>query len=159
MRRRAAASLAFLALPLLLSVAAFAADDEATAIARRFDESFAKACNAGDLPTLSGFYADDATAIFPGEAQIGRGRATIEAMLQRLCDAKAGISVRLDSIHGRRLDPDHVLVVGEWTIFAPGEAGGILETRARATEILVKSGSGWRYLLDHASDAPAPPAR
>ena len=158
MRRSGTASLAFASLWLFVSPAAFAADDEATTIARQFDENFAKACNAGDVAKLSSFYADDATVIFPGEAEIGRDRATVEAMLGRLCDPKAGVSVRLDSIRGRSLDPTHVLLVGEWTVSASDKDGKPGETKVRATEILVQSDAGWRYLLDHASDAPGPPA-
>lgn len=160
-RRSGTALLAFASLWLLVDPAAFAAksDDEATASARQFDENFAKACNAGDVAKLGSFYADDATVIFPGEAGIGRDRATVEAMLGRLCDPKAGVSVRLDTIQGHSLDPTHILVVGEWTIVAPGPDGKPVETKARASEILVESDAGWRYLLDHASDAPAPPAR
>ena len=154
MQRPATVSALF-ALSLLLPATGFAADDEATAIARQFDENFAKACNAGDQAKLGSFYADDATVIFPAEAGIGRDRATVEAMLARLCDPKAGITVRLDTIQGRSLDPTHILLVGEWTITAPGADGKPTESKARATEILVKSESGWRYLLDHASDVPA----
>lgn len=157
MRHRMAAWL--LLVPLAMPVAAFAADDAATEIARSFDENFAKACNAGDLPALLGFYAADATVIFPGEAVIGRDRATIEGMLKRLCDPKSGVAVRLDAIEGHALAPDRILIVGEWTILGPGEDGKRSETRARATEILTKTEAGWRYLLDHASDAPAPPAK
>jgi ketosteroid isomerase-like protein len=51
-----------------------------------------------------------------------------------------------------------ILLVGEWTILAPDKDGKTSETGVRATEILLESGSGWRYLLDHASYVPAPPA-
>lgn len=162
MRSPIAVLLAFVALAVCAGIvrpgAASAEDENATSIAMAFDEQFATACNAGDQAKLIGFYADDAIAIFPGDAKIGRDRASIQAMLKRLCDPDLGVSVRLNQVEGIRLDPDHILLVGEWTITAPDSDGNTTQSGVRATEILVKTKAGWRYLLDHASNAPARPS-
>lgn len=156
MRRIGSISLALLSASLLLPAAAYAADDEATAIARDVDERFAKACNAGDQATLLALYADGASAIFPGEAEIGESRAAIAGMLERSCDPESGVAYRLDAIRGTRLGPDHIAVVGQWTISVPGPDGKPSANPTRATEVLVRTDAGWRYLLDHASAAPPP---
>jgi ketosteroid isomerase-like protein len=67
--------------------------------------------------------------------------------------------MRHPAIQGRTLAPDPILLAGERTIRAPGDDGTPVEMRARATELLAKTAGGWRYLLDHASDAPAAPAK
>lgn len=146
------------ALGLLAASLARAEEPDPTAIARGFDEHFARTCNAGDVAALIELYTDDATAIFPGEREIARGRAEIEPMLKRLCDPKSGTTLRLDGIEARRLAPDVLLLVGQWTILVKGADGSTAENPARATEILVRSGGRWRYALDHASAAPPPPS-
>lgn len=159
MRRIGSVHLGLVAVSLLLPAATYAKDDDATAIARDVDERFAKACNAGDQATLLTLYADGASVIFPGEPLIGEDRAAITGMLERSCDPESGVSYRLDAIRGTRLGPDHISVVGTWTITVPGPDGKPSANKARATEILVRSDAGWRYLVDHASAAPpaAPP--
>lgn len=147
---------AFGSLALVLPAAAFAADEQAAAIARDLDERFAKTCSAGDAEAALGLYADDATVILPGEAAIARDRAAVEAAVRRACEPARGTVYRLDSLEAVRLGPDHVSVVAEWTITAPGADGMPADRKARSTELPVKTGAGWRYLVDHAS--PTPPA-
>lgn len=158
MRRRSAVMpwLCLLALPVAtgLPASAVAEDENATSIGIKLDEQFAKACNAGDQKTLIGLYADDAVAILPGETDIGRNQTAIQAMLKRLCDPDLGNSVRLVQVEGMRIDPNHILLVGEWAVVSPGPDGSPTESRVLASEILVKTKAGWRYLLDHASSAP-----
>lgn len=160
MRPIGIACLVLISASLLLPATARAKNDEATAIARDVDERFAKACNAGDQATLLAMYADGASVIFPGEPLIGEDRAAIAGMLERSCNPANGVSYRLDTIRAAQLGPDHISVVGTWTITAPGPDGKPSANKARATEILVRSDAGWRYLVDHASAAPpaaAPP--
>lgn len=158
MRRIGSISLALLSASLLAPAPARSADDDATAIARDVDERFAKACNAGDQAALLSLYADGASAIFPGEPEIGEDRAAIAGMLERSCNPGSGVSYRLEAIRGTRLGPDHIAVVGKWTVSVPGPDGKPSANPTRATEILVRTDAGWRYLVDHASAAPPPPA-
>ena len=158
MRRRSAVTCWILTLaictPAMLPASSLADDQNATSIGIKLDEQFAKACNAGDQKALIGMYADNAVAIFPGETDIGRNKSAIQAMLKRLCDPDLGNSVRLGQVEDMRIDPDHILLVGEWTVVSPGSDGSPTASRVQASEILVKTKDGWRYLLDHASSAP-----
>jgi len=38
------------------------------------------------------------------------------AMLKRLRDPDLGNSVRLGQVEGMRIDPDHILLVAEWSV-------------------------------------------
>ena len=54
------------------------------------------------------------------------------------------------------LDDTHLLNVGRWEIAG---AGGRPATTIRTSELLVKDGGRWRYLVDHASIGTPPAAR
>ena len=140
-------------------LAARAADESAAAIARDVDERFGKACGAGDIAAVVALYADDATAIYPGEGAVAHGRAEIEKLARVPCDPSSGDVLRLDEVRARWLDRDHISVIGSWTLTVKAPGGAPATSTVRTSELLVKTPTGWRYLVDHASvGVPPPPA-
>jgi len=130
----------------------------AAAIARDIDERFGKACGAGDIAAVVALYAEDATAIYPGQGAVARGRAEIEKLVHGPCDPKSGVVLHLDEARARWLGRDHISVVGRWTLTAPTPGGAKATSEVRTTEILVRTAKGWRFLVDHASVGVPPPA-
>ena len=145
----------------LVMVMAAPAFADATAEAKKHSEAFAKACGAGDLKAVMALYADDAYVVWPGAGEEAHGKAAIEKLAPNLCDPKGPKPV-LKSIVGVQLDPTHIATIGHWELTANGPDGKAVTSDIRTSEIIVKSGAGWRYVVDHASigvPPPPPPAR
>jgi len=141
-----------------LAAPAFA---DATADARAHDEAFAKACGAGDVKAVVALYTDDAFVIWPGVGEEARGKAAIEKLATELCDPKLATKPVLKSDVGVQLDPTHIAIIGHWELTQTGPDGKPSTSQIRTSEIIVKSGGGWRYVVDHASIGvpPAGPAK
>ncbi len=143
-------------------VVAFAApaSADATADARAHSEAFAKACEAGDVQGVLALYLDDATLVWPGAGEEGKGKASIEKLATNFC-VKAKPKLVIKSIEGIPLDDTHIATVGHWEGTVTGPDGKRVTSQVRTTEVLVKYGAGWRYVVDHASIGvpPPPPAR
>jgi uncharacterized protein (TIGR02246 family) len=143
------------ALVLALAAPAFA---DATADARAHDEAFAKACEAGDVKAVLALYADDAVVVWPGAGEEAKGKAAIEKLIPGLCDPKSNTKAVIKSLQGTSLGDSHILIIGHWEVTQTGPDGKPTTSQIRATEVIAKTGSGWRYVLDHASIGLPPPA-
>jgi ketosteroid isomerase-like protein len=55
------------------------------------------------------------------------------------------------------IDATHVMNVGRWEVSATGPDGKPAVAVIRTTELIVKEGGTWRYLVDHASIGVPPP--
>jgi ketosteroid isomerase-like protein len=144
---------------LLLAVATPAFAD-ATAEAKKHDEAFAKACNAGDVKAVMTLYPDEAFVIWPDVGEEARGKAGIEKLVTNLCNPKLGTEGVLKDDVGAQLETTHIAILGHWELTQNGPDGKPATSRIRTSEIIVKSAGGWRYVVDHASvgTAPAAPA-
>jgi len=146
----------------LVLVAALAAGApafaDATAIAKAHDEAFGQACVAGDVKAVLALYADDAYVIWPGAGEEAKGKAAIEKLATRLCDAKLGTQAFLTSTVGLQLDPSHIAILGHWQFTQVGTDGKPVTSEIRTSEIIAKTAHGWRYVVDHASIG-MPPAQ
>lgn len=143
---------------LLAFVAPALADPSAEA--RKQSEAFGKACSAGDLKAVLALYTDDAYVIWPGAGQEAKGKAAIEKLVPGLCNPKLGTKAVLADVVGLQLDPTHIATVGHWTVTQNGPDGKPVTSQVRTSEVIVRSGHGWRYLVDHASiGLPAEPAK
>ncbi len=140
-----------------LAAPAFA---DATAEARKHDEAFAKACSSGDVKGVVALYTDDAFVIWPEVGEEAKGKAGIEKLATSLCQPKLGTKAVLEDDVGLQLDPTHIAIIGHWELTQNGPDGKPVTSRIRTSEIIVKSGGGWRYVVDHASIGvpPAEPA-
>jgi len=143
--------------PFIVAVLASQAHADATAEARAHSEKFAKACEAGEIDKVLDLYADDAHVVWPGASEEAQGKAAIEKLAKNLCDPKSEPKFTLKSIDGISLDSDHIATVGHWEGSFKSPDGKRVVSQVRTTEVLVKSGSGWKYIVDHASVGLPPP--
>jgi len=145
---------------LLLGMVAPAFAD-ATAQAKKHDEAFAKACNAGDVNAVMTLYTDDAFVIWPDVGEEARGKAEIEKLVTKLCNPKLGTKGVLKDDVGVQLDRSHIAIIGHWELTQNGPDGKPATSQIRTSEIIVKRAGGWRYMVDHASvgTAAAAPAK
>lgn len=159
--RRLAIAILILGLPFAAG-AQPSGDDIATAIARELGERFKVACTAGDAEAVAGLYADDATAVFPGEGAVAHGREAIAALARDACRKDAGGELVMEAVRARFLGANAIVATGRWRQRAAGPDGKPVEAVVRTTEVLVRGADGWRYLSDHASvgvpAAAVPPA-
>ena len=137
----------------LILIIAFAAPAWADTVAdaRAHSEAFAKACETGDIKGVTDLYVDDATMIWPGAGEEATGKANIEKRAAAFCDPKTKLKLVLESIQAIPLDNSHMVAVGHWKIWFTDPHGKRISAQVRTTEVLVKTATGWRYLVDHAS--------
>ena len=143
--------------PFVVTVLAGHAYADATAEARAHSEKFAKACEAGEIEDVLELYADDAHVVWPGAGDEAQGKDAIEKLAKGFCDPKTELKLTLKSIDGISLDSDHIATVGHWEGSFKGPNGKKAVSQVRTTEVLVKAGSGWKYIVDHASIGLPPP--
>ena len=141
-------------LMIALAMPAFA---DPTADARAHDEAFAKACEAGDVKGVVALYADDAVVVWPGEGEEAKGKAQIEKLAAGLCDPKTKPKAVIKSNEAMALGDSHIAITGHWEFSQTGPDGKRTTSQIRATEIIVKTPAGWRYVSDHASIGVPPP--
>ncbi len=140
-----------LVLAIALAALAGPAFADATAVAKAHDEAFGKACAAGDVKAVLALYTDDAHVIWPGAGEEAKGKAALEKLAAGLCDPKLGTKAVLTDVVGLQLDPTHVAIIGHWDFTQNGPDGKPVASQIRASEIIVKTPHGWRYVVDHAS--------
>jgi uncharacterized protein (TIGR02246 family) len=138
----------------LIGLVAGSAGADPAADAHALGESFARAVASGDVDAVLDLYAEDARAIYPGQGQEARGKTALKAMLERDLPNLRKATLAQRSSDAIAIDDTHIMNVGRWEMGAPGRAA---TTTIRTSELLVKDGGRWRYLVDHASIG-APPA-
>jgi uncharacterized protein (TIGR02246 family) len=143
-----------LALVVALASPVFA---DATADAKAHDEAFAKACEAGDIKAIMALYADDAVVVWPGAGEEAKGKAAIEKLVPGLCNPKTGAKAVMKSLEAMPLGDSYIAIHGRWEVTQTGPDGKPATAQIRTTEVIVKSGAGWRYVVDHASVGVPPP--
>ena len=127
----------------------------------RGEDAFARACEAGNVDAVLALYTDDAIVVWPGAGEEGKGKAAIEELATGFCKGARNLKLTLKSLDVVPLDDTHAATVGHWEGASTGPGGKRMTGAIRATEVLVKSDGGWRYLIDHASagvTAPRPVA-
>ncbi len=146
----------------LLACFATPAFADATAEARVHAEAFARAWTAGDVEDALALYADDASVVWPGRGEEARGREQIAKLFERVFQETKDRRLVIRSLAATPLGTEHLATVGRWESSFIAQDGRRVTSEVRTTEVLVKVGGRWRYLIDHASVgmAPAkPPAR
>jgi len=141
---------------LVCSLPAVALADMAADV-KAHEEAFARACVAGDVAAVVALYADDARLVWPGAGEEGRGKVDIQRMVTSFCKMTKDLKLTLTAVDAVPLDDAHVATVAHWESSATAQGGKHVSAKVRSTEVLVKSGGAWRYLVDHASvGQPAP---
>jgi ketosteroid isomerase-like protein len=141
----------------LAAVSAQAADDP-TEIAKTVGEKFAAACGAADVTAVLALYRNDARVVYPGAGQSASTREELTKMVTATC-SKNGPRLTLVGYKAVWADNAHTVIasLGDWSLVMVGSDGKQVTTPVRATEVLVKTQKGWKYVVDHASIG-VPPA-
>ena len=147
------APLSALALVLALAVPAAAAPQGSAAV----DAAWTAAMKANDLDAVVACYADDATAWFPHGPRL-EGKAAIRAAFAEWLGANTITEAAITPV---RTETSGKLSVA-WGQFmltmTPKAGGGPITLRGHYSEVAVKQGNRWVYLLDHATEDAPPPA-
>ena len=151
-----------IALAALFAVLASAAraGDVPSALAHELSQKFVSACEAGKLSEALALYADDAVVVFPSEGAPANGKVEVAKLLGDLCEAGLGKSKWLG---GRAAwfgtGENAIVATGGWETSGVDADGKPVSVVVRTTEFLVKTPTGWKYQLDHASvGVPVPAA-
>lgn len=122
------------------------------------ESAWVKAMLANDAAACAALYADDAVLVLPGSAAIKGGKAIAEAYAGWLAQVKVTEAAVMDTHY---LSSGHVSSGwGSFKVTTIPKAGGAPTTEIGtwcAVAAQQKDGS-WKYVADHASDDPAPPA-
>lgn len=115
---------------------------------QQFDNAIL-ACNPAGAAEL---YEDDAVAIYPGAADIGRGKDEIAKLLKNFTEAfcpnaQKKSALKDVSFAASALGPAYIMVVR--VIDATDKDGN--HAVMRATKVIHQVGGKWRYLADHTS--------
>jgi ketosteroid isomerase-like protein len=151
--------IALAALFALLASAA-RAGDVPSAIAHELSQKFVTVCEAGKPSEALALYVDDAVVVFPSEGAPANGKAEVAKLLGDLCEAGLGKSKWLG---GRGAwfgtGENAIVATGGWETSGVDPDGKPVSVIVRTTEFLVKTPTGWKYRLDHASiGIPVPAA-
>ena len=126
------------------------------------EDAFARACEAGDVKGVVALYTDDTVAVWPGAGMEAKGKAELETLVGGFCRRGSERKLIRKSLEVIPLGAEHVVAIGHWddTIVRPN--GMRVTAEVRTTEVLMRKGSAWRFLVDHASvgvPRPRPGAR
>jgi ketosteroid isomerase-like protein len=129
--------------------------------ARALGEKFKAAVVTGEVDAVLALYADDPRVIYPGQGAEARGKTALRALLEKELPGMRSQPMTQKSGDAIPIDGSHILNVGVWDATVPGPGGRPTTVVVRTTELLMKEGGTWRYLVDHASIgvSPAPRAR
>jgi uncharacterized protein (TIGR02246 family) len=140
-----------LAAALFVSGALLAAEDGAKSV----DDAWVKAMNANDLNAVVALYADDAT-MYPPDQVEAKGKEAIHRVYEGMLGPNTAKDARVTESH-YETSGNLSTGWGRVTLTLVPKAGGSPQTLdVRFTDVAVKRGGKWLYLVDHAS-APLPP--
>ena len=138
---------------------ALAADDP-NKIAEEVGAKFAAACGAGKVDQVLALYRDGARVVYPPAGASASTPAELRKLVEATCNAK-GPKLALVGYKAVWADAAHTVIasLGDWSMSAEGADGKPITIPVRATEVLVKTKAGWKYVVDHASvGVPPQPA-
>ena len=150
---------AFGAILLLVAVAACEASDLAHEVRQVF-ESFAHACERGDVSAVLALYEEDARVIWLGEPEEARGREALARLVTGGCRPEMEATIELDDLEVRPIGESHAAAVlhGEYEMRTP-DGQRRASFRVRLTQLLRRRSGKWRILVEHASIGLPPPRR
>ena len=141
-----------------LTAGVFAADAAPNHGLMTVESAWVKAMLANDAAACAALYADDAVLVLPGSGAIKGKKAITDAYAGWLQQVKVTEAVLIDTHYQ---SAGHVSAGwGAFKVTTVPKAGGAPTTEIGtwcAVAAQQKDGS-WKYVSDHASDDPAPPA-
>jgi len=121
------------------------------------DAAWMKATKAGDVDAATKCYAADAVAWFPG-GPMAKGTQQIHDAYKDWFSSTVIQDVKMTQL-GVKTVGDESVGWGTYTVTSAPNAGGASTTQSgRYTEVAKKIDGNWVYVVDHASDDPAPAA-
>jgi ketosteroid isomerase-like protein len=143
---------ALLAALFCVAAATAAAEESPVSIARSVGEKFEAACGAGDVDAVMALYQKGARVVYPGEGQSATEPLELRRMVGDTCKP-GGPKFKVVGYRAIWIDAAHTVVgaLGDWEASGAGPDGVPMVTKLRATEVLVKTKDGWKYVVDHAS--------
>jgi len=138
---------------------AFAAEPAATKHGlMTVDNAWVKAMLSNDAAACAALYADDAVLVLPGSGAIKGKNAILEAYAGWFKDVKVTDAAVMDS-HYRSAGKVSA-GWGSWKVTTVPKAGGAPTTEIGTfCAVAVETNGVWKYVADHASADPAPPAK
>lgn len=122
------------------------------------DSAWVKAMLANDPAACAALYADDAVLVLPGSGAIKGKKAIADAYADWLRGVKVTDAAVMDS-HYRSAGPVSA-GWGAWKLTTVPKAGGAPTTETGTwCAVAVEKGGAWKYVSDHASADPPPPAK
>ncbi|HLW69577.1 MAG TPA: hypothetical protein VKS22_03040 [Candidatus Binataceae bacterium] len=140
-----------LALVMMLMLARSAMAD-AVATAKATDQAYDAALLACTPGAALDFFEDHAAAIFPGDGELGGGKAEIAPLVKNFdaafCpDAQHKAALKTMSLSATSMGPDFIMIVRQFE--ATDKLGN--SALVRATELIHEKDGKWRYLVVHVS--------
>jgi len=122
------------------------------------DAAWVKAMLANDAAACAALYADDAVLVLPGTGAIKGKKAIADTYAGWLKDVKVTDAAVMDPQYRTS---GHVSAGwGAWRATTVPKAGGAPTTVIGTfSEVAVEKDGVWKYISDHASADPAPPAK
>ena len=121
------------------------------------DSAWVKAMKANDASACAALYADDAVLVLPGSGAIKGKKAIADAYAGWLKDNKVTDVAIMDSHY--RSAGNISSGWGAWKVTTEPKAGGASTTEVGTwSAIAVKQNGAWKYISDHATADPPPPA-
>ncbi len=141
----------------LTAGAALAADAAPRHGLQTVDGAWVKAMLANDAAAVAALYADDAVLVLPGSGAIKGRKAIADAYAGWLKDVKVTDAALVDTHYQ---SAGHVSTGwGAWRMTTVPKAGGAPTTETGTfCAVATEKGGVWKYVADHASADPPPPA-
>ena len=156
--KRTALALLLLGLVLAAGPASAADPAEAKHGLTILDSAWAKAMLANDAAACAALYADDAVMVLPGSGAIKGKKAIQEAYAGWLKNVTVTEAAVLDAHY--RSAGNLSTGWGSWKVTTVPKAGGSSTTEVGTwCAVATETNGVWKYVADHASADPTPPAK
>jgi uncharacterized protein (TIGR02246 family) len=137
--------------------AALAADPPPKHGLTTLDGAWVKAMLANDAAACAALYADDAVLVLPGSGAIKGKKAIADAYAGWLKDVKVTDAAVMDNQY--RSEGHLSTGWGHWKVTTAPKAGGAPTTETGTwCAVATEKDGAWKYVSDHASADPPPPA-
>jgi uncharacterized protein (TIGR02246 family) len=121
------------------------------AVVKAQSDAFGAAFNSCDVPAALKLYEDNATMIWPGEGEVGKGKTEIAKIIKSECSNSTKSSLKEVRSEARAIGKNYIINIGMWDSTTTGPDGKPIVSRVRTTELLHRENGEWRYQIDNAS--------
>src|SRR5215469_13192897 len=134
----------------ILASATVARGDPA-AVVKAQSDAFGAAFNSCDVPAALKLYENNATMIWPGEGEVGKGKTEIAKIIKAECSNSGKSTLKEVSSESSAIGKNYIITAGMWDNTTTGTDGKPVVSRVLTTELLHQADGKWRYQIDNAS--------